>query len=515
MIKRKHAAEPALPALLLLTVAALLVHGYHLGTEDGAIYIPAVKKIADPALYPFGQIFFALHSHLSLFAAITGGSARLLHLPVDAAIFAWQLVSIFLMLLACRNLLAVCFETAAARWGGLLVLTVLLTLPASNTGLLLMDPYLTARSLSTPLTLLAIADFLAGRGLRTSVWVVLLALIHPQMCAYCLFFLGLLWLAQGRRIAAREGRTPILLLLPAGLIFHPATGPYREALLSRDYFFLANWTWLDWLGIIGPLAFLWWFSRSGFRSTLPAFSRICRATLPFGLISIVAAAAVSLPPQMQYFARLQPMRSFHLIYIMFFLFAGALLGEYLFRHRPWLALLPLGALAVTMFCVQRAEYPSSPHIEWPGRHSSNPWLAAFYWIRAGTPKDAVFIVDPGYLKAPQEDGHGFRALAERSVLADLYKDSGVAAMFPEAAGEWKSEVLAQTGISHFTIDDFRRLEQAYPVTWAVLETATPPAALHCPYRNGLLSVCELPTAKQSGQAAGPQPALSKLSQNQK
>jgi glyoxalase/bleomycin resistance protein/dioxygenase superfamily protein len=41
--------------LLALTFAALLVHGYHPGVEDGEIYLPGIKKILNPALYPFGS----------------------------------------------------------------------------------------------------------------------------------------------------------------------------------------------------------------------------------------------------------------------------------------------------------------------------------------------------------------------------------------------------------------------------------------------------------------------------
>uniref|UniRef100_A0A372ITM9 DUF6798 domain-containing protein n=1 Tax=Paracidobacterium acidisoli TaxID=2303751 RepID=A0A372ITM9_9BACT len=478
--------------LILLTVAALFIHGYHLGTEDGAIYIPAVRYFADPALYPFGREFFTSHSHLSLFSIFVGGTSRFLYVPVDAAVFLWQELSVFLTLFACRNLLKICFSSEAAYLGGLLLITVLLTLPATNTGLLLMDPYLTARSLSTPLTLLVIGDALRREGLRTAIWLVLLALIHPQMCAYALFFLFLAWLVAFQKAANLRNYARALFLLPAGFVFHPATGPYREVLLSRDYFFLANWTWLDWLGVAGPLMLLWWFSHIRLRGTLPAFAQICRATLPFGVISIVAAAVVSFPPQMQYFARLQPMRSFHLIYILFFLFMGALAAEYAFRSRPWLVSLPLALLAVTMFCVQRAEFPFSPHIEWPGVRTANPWQETFRWIEENTPKDAVFAIDPEYMKAPQEDDHGFRALTARSVLAGEYKDSGVAAMFPKVAEEWKREVQAQTGINHFSLADFQRLEKNWPVTWVVLETAHPPEWLDCPYRNQMLSVCKLP-----------------------
>src|SRR5947209_19757521 len=46
--------------LALLTLLALAVHGYHLGTEDQAMYLPAIKKLVNPALYsPAAECFLA------------------------------------------------------------------------------------------------------------------------------------------------------------------------------------------------------------------------------------------------------------------------------------------------------------------------------------------------------------------------------------------------------------------------------------------------------------------------
>src|SRR5437899_12378430 len=79
--------------LLLITSLAVLVHGYHLGVDDSAIYVPAIKRVADPNLYPFGAEFFMSHAHLSIFAGLVGGSARLTHLPIDTVIFGWHVRS--------------------------------------------------------------------------------------------------------------------------------------------------------------------------------------------------------------------------------------------------------------------------------------------------------------------------------------------------------------------------------------------------------------------------------------
>ena len=103
---------------------------------------------------------------------------------------------------------------------------------------------------------------------------------------------------------------------------------------------------------------------------------------------------------------------------------GGLLGEYVLRNAAWRWLVLFVSLAGGMWFVARDAYAASPHIEWPGAVQTNPWLSAFYWIRENTPKNAVFALGPDFMSAHGEDAHGFRAIAERSMLADHVKDSG-------------------------------------------------------------------------------------------
>src|SRR4051794_37910488 len=188
----------ALPGLGTITGLAVAVHGYHLGVDDSAIYVPAIKRVADPDLYPFGAEFFMSHAHLSIFANLVGGSARLSHLPIDVVIFAWHVMSIFLLLLAAWQLLGSCFESSYARWSGVALLAATLSVPVTGTGLVIMDPYLTARSLSTPATLFAVACYLSGKRRRAFAWLVLTAAVHPQMSVYGLLFIGCMELVRRR-----------------------------------------------------------------------------------------------------------------------------------------------------------------------------------------------------------------------------------------------------------------------------------------------------------------------------
>ncbi len=521
--------------LAALCGCALLVHGYHLGVEDAEIYIPTAKKLVNPRLYPFAIEFFESHGHLSLFSPILAWTSKLTHLPMDWTIFLWYIATLFAMIVACWTLASASFTSSPARWSAVTIATAVLTMPATNTGLLLIDPYLTARSLSTPLTLFTIAAFLEKKYARAAILTLLTAAIHPQMVVYLIFLCGVIWLgvrskAQVKEpvaaLAAFTGLLPTALwsaaglplaVLPSGFHLAPATGAYREALYSRDYFFLYNWAWYHWLGMLAPLAILAFFAKANLRGTTAGFKQLSFALLPFGALSILAGLAFCASPSFDMFARLQPLRSFHLITIVFVLFLAGVLGEYLAVKAP----LPAGAssprmiagmgrdtagsptprfwiiaaiaipLAAGMFLVSRLTYTSSPQVEFPFAPSSNGWVSALLWVRRNTPEDAVFAVDSRYFKDEGTDTHGFRAVSERSDLADYFKDGGVVSLFPALAPEWKSMADATYGLNHFTRADFDRLQHQFPVvSWTVVHGQAP-SSLDCPYQQRGYAVCHL------------------------
>ena len=494
------------PGLLLITFLAVWIHGYHLGVDDAAIYIPGIKKVADPNLYPFGAEFFQTHARLSFFPNLVGGFARLTHLPIDAAIFAWYVTGIFLLLLASWQLLGACFENRSARWSGVLLLAATFSVPVAGTALVIADPYVTARTLSTPVSMFAVASFFLGKRRQAVFWLAITALLHFQMCAYAA---GFLLIVVAIRKAASPGKTgPALSFtglsaLPFLFRLEPARGPAREALLSRTYFFLSNWAWYEWMGVFAPLALLWWFYRRRFRGTRPAFSELSRGLVVFGLTATAIAALPSAFRPLENYARLQPMRSFHLVYIVLFLLLGGLVGEYALRAKAWRWCGLFVPLAAGMACLPSLSYPASPRVEWPGADCPNPWTRAFFWIRQNTPRDAVFALDPRYLLLPGEDTHGFRALAERSVLADADKDSGAVSLFPQLADRWKSEVDARRNWANFQLADFKTLARRYPISW-IVQRRPATAGLACPYQNEALEVCQIPGAP------GMQPSESRL-----
>jgi hypothetical protein len=224
-----------LPCLALLTAVAIAVHGYHFGTDDGAVYLPAVVHSIHPDLYPYGAEFFESHAGLSIFTALVGASARFFHLNVEWTVFLWHLLTVFAYLFAAWRLASVCFDSTRARWSAVILSAMLLTVPAAGTALVLMDPYLTARSASTPLSMLAVGAFLAGNRREAIFWLALTALVHPQMALFaggCLIVLALpaKWTAPLFEFSPWPNATAAA--LPLGFSFSPATPEYRQAQFS-------------------------------------------------------------------------------------------------------------------------------------------------------------------------------------------------------------------------------------------------------------------------------------------
>jgi hypothetical protein len=104
-----------------------------------------------------------------------------------------------------------------------------------------------------------------------------------------------------------------------------------------------------------------------------------------------------------FLARVQLLRSFHIIYC-----RGALmLGGFLFSHakgrRSWIAFMCIALAFVGMAIADNQSYLESSRIEIPGMTETNPWTRAFLWIRLNTPQNAVFAAAPSELTVQDED----------------------------------------------------------------------------------------------------------------
>jgi len=468
--------------LLGMTAAAVGVHGYHRGIEDMAVYLPAVKKLITPALYPYDAAFFLLYIRFTVFHSCVAAATRASHIPLDWMIFLLHLVSIFLFLLGCLAVVRKCVVEEAAQWAGVALVAALLTLPVTGTALYLVDQHLAPRTLASAFLLFATVAVLNGQP-RALLWVVLAGLFHPTITAYGIVHLVVLAVPSiGARSAVSLSGLPMS---------EPSNPIWREMMSHRHFQYPLGWTWYEWLGVGGPLVFLLTYARVGRRNNMPVLERLCTRFVISTIIGALAAVVTTSCFPTQTWERLEPMRILHLTYVMFVLISGALLGKYILRTQwlRWLALfLPI---SLGMFYAQRQEFPGDRHIELPGLAPCNAWVQAFEWVRENTPQNAFFALDPKYMEKSGDDPHGFRGMAERSMLADNAKDPSVVEVFPDLAYQWKLELAGREKWSSLGLEDFARMKKKFGVGWVILERPGV-AGMPCPYVNGTVMVCRIP-----------------------
>lgn len=505
-----------------LTFAAVLVHGYHPYAEDGGVYLPEIKRLLDPGLYPHRAEFVVGHLQYSLFAPAMAGLVRVSHLSLETVLLLVHLATFWMTLFAAWLLAARCFASREARGGAVTLLAVWIGLPIAGTSLMLMDPYVTARSLSTPCTLLAMAGVLQFllpqfaidgeqrqermRGLALCcVALGGAGVMHPLMAAYGLGSVLLLGTALSSSRLVRVwgtvglGLTAVAMAAGLQLSAPPESDTYRKVMLTRDYWFLSQWHWYEWIGLIAPLVILSMIAMGSRREGDEARVGLARMAIAAGLSATAVAmlfARTSMSAHLV--ARMQPLRIFQLVYVVMILLLGGMLGERVLQRRrlQWVAVFSL--LAAVMVMAERKTFPASKHLELPKAlggaattDSPNKFEQAFGWISRNTPRDALFALDAQYISEPGEDAQGFRAIAERSALPDFSKDGGVVTNKPELATDWLRGEAAQAGLS--VEPDAERVAALRPlgVTWVVLKRNAETGFV-CEYGNETVKVCRLP-----------------------
>jgi hypothetical protein len=481
-------------AVSSLTALAILVAGYHSGIEDDAIYLPGIKKLLNPSLYPHDAQFFASQTNPFLLLRAVAVSARITQFPIEWVQFVWQVISIFALIAGCWYVAARCFHHTRERIGAVALVSALLTMPVAGTSLYIADQHLHPRTLACGAILFATGAVLDRRYKVAGIFSVLAFLVHPLMAGFGIAYLIMLALPLERWIShpalKGKGAAPLALMmaLPLPIILKP-NAAWREAALTRSYFFLRRWEWYEWIGIFAPMVILWWFSRVGEKMGSPQLALLCKRLVVYSVAMSAAGMVVGIPARLDWIAPIQPMRHLQLVYAFMLIAAGGLLAHYVLQNRVWRWMVLFVPLCGGMTYAQHESFATSPHIELPNSRVTNRWVRCFRWIRQNTPENAYFAVDPKYMSRPGEENFGFRAIAERSKLADYSKDAAVVAVAPDLAPTWKKQVESMRGYESFTREDFLRLKAEFGVDWALVEKVVP--GMNCPYQQDGLAVCRI------------------------
>jgi hypothetical protein len=471
----------------------MAVMGYHPGTEDDGVYLTAVKSDLNTTLYPHDSDFFRIQLQATLFDRWIADFVRITHVPLPATELLFQFASIFVILAACWSIARMLFKDERAQWAGVALVAAMLTLPVSGAAIYLADQHLHPRNMATALVLLAVSRILRNKLWQAVPLLFVSFVLHPIMALLGISFCFFLTMALLEPVYAwlRSLRGSFASAVPLGWIFEAPTASWHRALENRRYMFLYRWTWYEWLGAIGPLVLFWLLWRLALRRGEPKLARFALAVFAYGMVHQVASMIVLGSPALVRLTPMQPMRYLQLVYVFMVLIGGCFIGKYFLKASAlrWAAFLMVGCFG--MFAAQRVLFAASSHLELPGVRTTNPWLEAFAWIRVNTPVDAYFAIDPNYLAAPGEDYHSFRALAERSQLADAIKDTSVVTQVPELGPRWEEQTNATAGWMQFKLADFKRLKSTFGADWALVSYPAT-AGLDCKWHNARLAVCQIP-----------------------
>jgi hypothetical protein len=494
----------------LLTLVAVLIHGYHPYAEDAGVYLPGVLKLLHPDLYPAWTGFVTAQSRFSLFAPTIAGLVRVSGIGVMTCIFAIYVVSIWATLYSAWHLIARCSKSANVCYGAVSILALCLTTPVAGTSLILMDPYVTARTISTPCSILALVaaiDLISsfhrtGKFPMNSVALcggslLIAALMHPLMAAYAAGSVLLLICSSIADLRLRIAAVAAIALLAIAtaalmnLLAPPEPAGYSTIVQTRNYWFLSAWRWYEIAGLILPLVLLASIAR--IPTVLNEQARwLAQMAVSAGVIGIaISLLFVHQWSRCYLVAMLQPLRIFQIIYFVLILLLGAIVADSFLKQNAlrWaVTLIPLAAL---MLFVQIRTFAHSSHLEFPWISPTNDWERAFVWIRDNTPMNSIVALDANYINSPGEDAQNARAITEKSLPADAAKDGGIAAIEPDLASAWFAGKNLQTDLA--TITDSQRLAKLRPahVRWLVLPIQSK-TELPCPYQNNATKICQTP-----------------------
>jgi hypothetical protein len=487
-------------APLFFGVLGFVTIGYHPGAEDDGVYLAAVKSDVNPSLYPYDQVFFKAQLDATVFDKWLAFFVKVTGLSVQSSAFLWQCLAVFLIIFSASRILRILFDDVPAQLGGMALLATMFALPVTGTALYIVDQYLHPRTLATVLVLFAVSRILSARVWQAVPLVIAAIALHPLMGAFGASFCCILsvQVALPKRATANvildnaevETAFPAFLLLPGGWVFTQQSQEWVALLKTRHWSQLYQWTWYEWLGVIAPMVLYIIIARVATKNGQTKLGQLATALAIYTVFQQLLAMVILSPIAPSTLATLEPMRYLHLDYVFLMLIGGAYIGRYLLKTNVvrWASFLVLTSGG--MFLSQRQLFAGTEHIEFPRSQPANAWVQAFDWIKDNVPQDAHFALDPGYMALPGEDYHSFRALAERSALADAIKDPSVVTKVPQLYGEWEREIQAQQGWQNFTVNDFKRLNSEFGVNW-VLVANTRSSGLRCPWHNDTVSVCAI------------------------
>jgi len=213
------------------------------------------------------------------------------------------------------------------------------------------------------------------------------------------------------------------------------------------------------------LVLFWLLWRIARKRGETALARFAMAVVIYCVFQQAVAMVILLPQAPAGLSALEPMRYLHLVYIFIALIGGCLLGKYLLKA------------AFGAGCLSRSHQWGNVCDAAAGvqqqRASGTAWTDLGQSMAAGlrvdspdTPTTPILLLTRVSGRTG-EDYHSFRAMAERSQLADNIKDTQWQRWF-RSWGSVETASRSPEGLDHFQLADFERLKAEFGVDWVLV-----------------------------------------------
>ena len=464
--------------------------GYRYGASDQSLYIPAILRQLEPAIFPRDAPLIDAQARLMLTDEIVAAVVRATGWSLQRLFIVLYVGTLVLLAAAAARTSAVLFRS---RWTVVAVCAALtLRHAVAKTGANTLEGYFHPRQLAFALGMLAVAAFMKKRDWLALPLIAGAAAIHPTTALWFTVWLGVAyWLARPEWRTAMTGVAVAVAAAGALMIFRgplaghltPMDAAWLAVIADRDYLFPIAWPLNVWLtNLITVPVLVWcWQARRRAGVAVPRES-----PLVIGALALAAVFFCWLPFSAAHIAlavEMQVTRVFWMLDVIATIFLVGSLAEGMAAPRG--ARAALVAAVIVLVSLSRGvfslfvQFPDRPIFAIDVQHAD--WRAAMAWARTTAPGSG-WLADPVHAA---RYGASLRAAGQRDVLLDQMKDPAVAMYDRDAAMGVADRQRAVTALGWDTPDGARSLAARFGLDYLVIDREL---ALPLVHRSGSLFI---------------------------
>jgi protein-S-isoprenylcysteine O-methyltransferase Ste14 len=227
--------------ILPVTVFTVVITGYGFAVGDQAMFIPIIRRILDPSLYPGDYLFQQPGNRSSVLLPVVAHLSRVI--PLAWVFFIGYMAAMF-------GLFWTVYRLACALFGNTDVASIAVLLACisrrQDYAVTTQEGFFTLQPAAMPFCLMALSFFVEGRYALAAVFNGIAFLLHPIAAMPVLMLLSLYLILNVRRVAWRTVLKALgLFLLIASPLFIMTGGSVADRLSAGGLFKIASTEWMD------------------------------------------------------------------------------------------------------------------------------------------------------------------------------------------------------------------------------------------------------------------------------